>query len=145
MNSVPRRLTLQSQVTRRRKERKGVEVRRGEGTKVWRWSLGEEKKLKSEGGGHAVRLCFQYTIPSLFQCYFHNFDTVSHWPLVRSVTNMQCCCCMFTISDTSVRGGALFIFLRCSELSLVYKAEAIIIPILKKRKLRLVAIKQYSC
>jgi hypothetical protein len=43
----------------------------------------------------------------------------------------------------SVLGGALFIFVRCSELSLVYKVEAIIIPILKKRNPRLVAIKQH--
>lgn len=50
---------------------------------------------------------------------------------------------MFTISDMSVLGRAPFIFLRCSELSLVYKVEAIIIPILKKRKLRLVVIKQH--
>lgn len=47
---------------------------------------------------------------------------------------------MITISDMSVLGGAIFNFVRCPEPSLAYKVEAIIIPILKKRKLRHVTI-----
>lgn len=51
---------------------------------------------------------------------------------------------MITISDVSTV-WSYFYFVRCPEPSLAYKVEAIIIPILKKRKLRRVTIKQHGC